>query len=145
MSKKKLDLDLFPNPPRVCRACGCTDAKGCEVGCAWAEDFYNICTRCASTAPFKVVRDIVSREWHVQGPGQTIVLFSHRDKVKVVRMAKAANEIWLHGRIVERSRVAVQAAFDLAAMYRCEHRRDGEAAALNAGITAKKKGKKSHA
>ena len=31
----------------TCRICGCTDARGCATGCAWADWAHTICSRCA--------------------------------------------------------------------------------------------------
>lgn len=33
----------------TCRACGCTNARGCPGGCVWAEP--NLCSRCALGRP----------------------------------------------------------------------------------------------
>ena len=32
----------------VCRWCRCTDAHGCEKGCAWANRAHTLCTECVS-------------------------------------------------------------------------------------------------
>jgi len=31
---------------RTCWICGCTDARACEGGCAWAEGWEDLCTSC---------------------------------------------------------------------------------------------------
>lgn len=31
----------------VCRRCGCTEERGCEGGCAWADAEHTLCTACA--------------------------------------------------------------------------------------------------
>jgi hypothetical protein len=42
------DLQRELRPRRgVCRKCGCTDARACEGGCAWADETQTLCTRCA--------------------------------------------------------------------------------------------------
>lgn len=33
--------------PGVCRVCGCTDARACPGGCAWADAAHTLCTSCA--------------------------------------------------------------------------------------------------
>lgn len=32
-----------------CRACGCTDARGCDEGCAWVEP--DLCSACVAQRP----------------------------------------------------------------------------------------------
>jgi hypothetical protein len=32
--------------PGVCRGCGCTEARACVGGCAWADDSQTLCTTC---------------------------------------------------------------------------------------------------
>jgi hypothetical protein len=36
--------DLAPLGVRACRRCGCTDAVGCEEGCAWVDT--DLCSNC---------------------------------------------------------------------------------------------------
>jgi hypothetical protein len=44
-STKKLGTK---NPiPGICNVCGCTEARACERGCAWANAARTLCTRCA--------------------------------------------------------------------------------------------------
>ena len=31
-----------------CVVCGCTDARACPGGCAWANSTHTLCSRCAS-------------------------------------------------------------------------------------------------
>jgi hypothetical protein len=32
--------------PGTCRVCGCTDERGCWVGCWWVEPSHTLCSRC---------------------------------------------------------------------------------------------------
>lgn len=34
----------------VCRACGCTDERACEGGCAWVDVDHTLCSTCAARA-----------------------------------------------------------------------------------------------
>lgn len=46
-----MTLSLVPAPaPSSCQVCGCTEARGCPSGCAWADDSQTMCTACASVA-----------------------------------------------------------------------------------------------
>lgn len=40
-------------PDRACRACGCTDERGCAEGCWWIES--DLCSSCGPDAPVSAI------------------------------------------------------------------------------------------
>lgn len=57
MKKRKTKRRGSPRPKRGrgprrgrCVVCGCTDDRGCEKGCAWANKQHTMCTRCDAFA-----------------------------------------------------------------------------------------------
>ena len=39
-----------PLPSGICHVCGCTDERGCDVGCSWADEDCTICSACQKWA-----------------------------------------------------------------------------------------------
>jgi hypothetical protein len=59
-----------PASAKACIVCGCTDKAACAVTCAWDRGLPDLCSGCASLAPYFAQYNGSAQVMTIVGPGQ---------------------------------------------------------------------------